>query len=354
VTKKLDELAKRDPFDLRHREALRYFAEDLQRGGAATQPPYAEIPTLLSAPYQPELAEADIALLGVPFDLGVTNRAGARHGPREVRSVSAMAAGPMHHQSKLVPFNLCRVVDGGDVRFASHYGLDRAIEEIAARYREIVEAGVTPLSVGGDHSITFPILEAVGAREPVGLVHIDAHCDTMGPLHEGKFHHGGPFRNAALAGVLDPERTVQIGIRGLAEPFWDFSYDSGMRVIHIEEFREMGVEAVVEEARRVVGDGPTYISFDVDGLDPAFAPGTGTPVVGGLTPLEAQLVLRGLRGLNLVGGDVVEVAPPFDPAGITALVGATMLFEILCVVAESVATRRPASGRATAGPRDAG
>ena len=340
MTKKLDELAKRDPFDLKHREALRYYAEDAQRGGVAAQPPYAELPTLLRAPYRPDLSEVDIALLGVPFDLGVTNRAGARHGPREVRNASAMAAGAMHHQTKVVPFNLCRVADGGDVRFATRYGLDAAIEEIAARYGEIVGQGVTPLSMGGDHSISFPILQAVGAREPVGLVHVDAHCDTMGPLHEGKFHHGGPFRNAALAGVLDPERTIQIGIRGYSEPFWDFSYDSGMRVIHIEEFHEMGVEAVVEEARRVVGDGPTYVSFDVDGLDPAFAPGTGTPVVGGLTPLEAQLILRGLRGLNLVGGDVVEVAPPFDPSGITALVGATMLFEILCLVSESLAERR--------------
>jgi agmatinase len=347
VTRKLDELAKRNPFDLRHRQVLAYLTRDAERGGTALEPPYSEIPTPLRAPYERDLSGVDIALLGVPFDLGVTNRAGARHGPREIRSVSAMAAGPMHHQTKVVPFNLCRVADGGDVRFATRYGLDQAIAEIEARYREIVDRGVTPLSAGGDHSITYPILKAVGAREPVGLVHIDAHCDTMGPLHEGKFHHGGPFRNAALAGVLDPERTVQIGIRGLAEPYWDFSYDSGMRVIHVEEFYEMGIEAVVEEARRVVGDGPTYVTFDVDGLDPAFAPGTGTPAVGGLTPLEGQLILRGLRGLNLVGGDVVEVAPPFDPTGITALVGATMLFEILCVLAESVAGRR--ADRAPAG-----
>jgi agmatinase len=277
VTKKLDELAKRDPFDLKHREVLQYYAEDAQRGGVAAQPPYAELPTLLRAPYRPDLSEVDIALLGVPFDLGVTNRAGARHGPREVRNASAMAAGAMHHQTKVVPFNLCRVADGGDVRFATRYGLDAAIEEIAARYGEIVGQGVTPLSVGGDHSISFPILQAVGAREPVGLVHVDAHCDTMGPLHEGKFHHGGPFRNAALAGVLDPERTVQIGIRGYSEPFWDFSYDSGMRVIHIEEFHAMGVEATTPECASSTSRSSTRWASRPSSRRPAGWSATGPP-----------------------------------------------------------------------------
>jgi arginase family enzyme len=162
----------------------------------------------------------------------------------------------------------------------------------------------------------------------------------MADLDGSKFHHGGPFRNAVEAGVLDPKRTVQIGIRGNSEPFWDFSYQSGMRVIHIEEFHEMGLRAVIGEARRVVGEGPAYISFDVDGLDPSFAPGTGTPEVGGLTTIEGQAIVRGMQGLHLVGGDVVEVSPPFDPTGNTALVGAAMLFEILCVLADSVAARR--------------
>ena len=199
---------------------------------------------------------------------------------------------------------------------------------------------MVPLSVGGDHSISYPILKAVGRDGPVGMIHIDAHADTGGPFNGSRFHHGGPFRNAALAGVLDPERTVQIGIRGRAEPHWDFSYDSGMRVIHIEEFYEMGLEAVLAEARRVVGDGPTYVSFDVDSIDPAFTPGTGTPEVGGFLPREVQALIRGLRGLNLVGADVVEVSPPYDQTGNTALVGATMLWEILCVLAEAVAERK--------------
>jgi guanidinopropionase len=209
--------------------------------------------------------------------------------------------------------------------------------EIESFMQEIVDAGAMPLSAGGDHSISYPILKALGHSGPVGLIHIDAHTDTWGPFQGCKFHHGAPFRLAVEDGVLDPARTVQIGIRGAQAitDGWDYSEKSGMRVIFMEEFTKMGVEAVIKEARRVVGDGPTYISFDVDGLDPVYAPGTGTPEIGGITTIEAQALLRGLDGLNLIGGDVVEVSPPFDQTGNTALVGATLMFEILCLLASS-------------------
>jgi len=213
----------------------------------------------------------------------------------------------------------------------SRFSLDDSIEDIAAFYTRIHKAGVKPISVGGDHSITYPILQALGHDQPVGLVHIDAHCDTMGEIDGSKFHHGGPFRQAVLAGVLDPERTIQIGIRGPAEVFWGFSYESGMTVLHIEDVDRLGIAHVVEKARSVVGDGPTYISFDVDGLDPAYAPGTGTPEAGGLTPREAQAILHGLAGIDIVGSDVVEIAPRYDPTSNTAMVGAQMLFELFCL-----------------------
>jgi len=164
------------------------------------------------------------------------------------------------------------------------------------------------------------------------MVHIDAHCDTAGPFDLSKFHHGGPFRQAVLDGVLDPRRTVQIGIRGSSEYLWEFSTDSGMTVIHAEEIEQFGLAAVVETARRVVGNGATYLSFDIDSLDPAYAPGTGTPEIGGLTTREAQAILRGLKGINLVGGDVVEVAPQYDATTNTAHAGAQMLFEILSLM----------------------
>ena len=174
------------------------------------------------------------------------------------------------------------------------------------------------------------------------MVHFDAHCDTADGIADSKFHHGAPFKIAVEEGLLDPERTIQIGIRGsLSEKStWQFSHDSGMRVVYMDEFYDRGYKVIIEEAREIVGDGPTYISFDVDGLDPVFTPGTGTPEIGGFTTLEAQMMLRALRGLNLVGGDLVEVAPPFDPSGNTALVGASMMFEILCLLADAVASRK--------------
>ena len=199
----------------------------------------------------------------------------------------------------------------------------------------------SPITAGGDHSITYPIFKAIACKEPIGMVHIDAHCDTWGEIWGSKFHHGAPFRLAVEEGLLDPHRTIQIGIRG-GQNFMDgieFSQSSGMRVVFIEEFAKLGVAAIVEEARGIVGDSPTYISFDVDGLDPVYAPGTGTPEIGGITTLEAQQLLRGLRGLNLIGGDVVEVAPPFDPSGNTALVGASLMFDILCLVADAIRNR---------------
>jgi guanidinopropionase len=200
---------------------------------------------------------------------------------------------------------------------------------------------VVPLSIGGDHAITYPILKALADDRPVGLVHIDAHTDTWDEFRGSKFHHGAPFRRAVEDGLVDPKRAIQIGIRGAQNisEGWDYSAAQGMRVVFIEEFARLGVDAVIEEARRVVGDGPVYVSFDVDALDPVYAPGTGTPEVGGLTTLEAQGLIRGLRGLNLVGGDVVEVSPPFDPSGNTALVGATLMYEILCPLAEAVAKK---------------
>lgn len=306
--------------------------------------PYMGHPTLLGATQLSSLEALDVALVGVPFDLGVTNRPGARFGPQQIRQVSSMTSGPMHHVSRIIPEQLCRVADVGDVPLQNLYSLDRGIEDIEAFYRRVADAGVLPISAGGDHSITYPILKALGRDEPVGLVHIDAHADTGAAFNGSKFHHGGPFRNAALAGVLDPKRTVQIGIRGRAEPHWDFSYDSGMRVIHIEEFYEMGIQAVIDEARGIVGSGSTYISFDVDGIDPAFTPGTGTPEVGGMTPFEVQQIIRGLQGLNLIGGDAVEVAPAYDPVGNTALVAATMMWEMLCVIADAHATRDATCG----------
>jgi guanidinopropionase len=303
-----------------------------------TRPRYTGLPTFLRAPYQENFDNVDIGLIGVPFDGGVTNRPGARHGPREIRNQSSLIR-KMNQATGVSPHELCRVVDIGDAWVQKPFTLEGSHQEIEDFYQGVVAADVTPLSAGGDHSITLPIFRALAKDGPIGMVHFDAHCDTGDDYLGSKFHHGAPFSRAVEEGLLDPKRTIQIGIRGsLNDPdVWKFSHDSGMRVVYIEEYFDMGPKAVIEETRKIVGNGPTYISFDVDALDPVFAPGTGTPEVGGYTTLEAQMMIRGLSGLNLVGGDVVEVAPPFDPSGNTALVGATMMFEILCVIAESLA-----------------
>ncbi len=296
--------------------------------------PYAGVSTLLDAPYRADptdLAGLDVALVGVPMDLAVTNRSGSRLGPRAVRAIERI--GPYHHALRVTPRAELSIADIGDVPFRSRYSLPDSIEDIEAFFTRIADAGVKPIAIGGDHSISYPILRALGRTRPVGMVHIDAHCDTSGPAEGSRFHHGGPFRQAVLDGVLDPDRCIQIGIRGSAEMLYEFSYESGMTVIHAEEVDTLGLQAVIAKARAVIGTGPFYITFDVDGLDPAFTPGTGTPEVGGLTPREAQAILRGLRGLDLIGGDVVEVAPQYDSNTTTAQIGAMMAFEILSLMA---------------------
>jgi len=310
------------------------------RDDPQVRPRYTGLPTFMRCPYTENYDEVDIALVGVPFDGGVTNRTGARHGPREIRNQSSLIR-KINQATGIAPFDICRVRDIGDAWVERPFVLEGALDEIAAFFHGVEEAGVVPISAGGDHSVTLPILRALARERPVGMVHFDAHCDTGDDYLGSKFHHGAPFRRAVEEGFLDPKRTIQIGVRGGLNDadVWKFSHDSGMRVVYIEELYDIGVEGAIAEARRVAGDGPTYISFDVDGLDPVYAPGTGTPEVGGFTTLEAQMMIRGLRGLDLVGGDVVEVAPPFDPSGNTALVGATMMFEILCVIADAVAAR---------------
>ncbi|MET1412327.1 agmatinase [Roseibium sp. HPY-6] len=307
-------------------------ADKIFSEGGKRPAPYSGIPTLLDAP-QSTLEKADrlqVALYGAPMDLGVTNRNGSRFGPRALRSIERV--GPYNDGLETAPLHEMAVADIGDVPFSSRFDLARSHREIEDYVAQIVRAGAIPIGVGGDHSITHPILRALGRNTPVGMVHIDAHCDTGGSYENEKFHHGGPFRNAVLDGVLDPERTIQIGIRGAAGYIWEFSEMSGMTVVEAKDITDSSFPAIIEKARQVVGGGPTYLSFDIDSLDPAFAPGTGTPEIGGLTTREALRLIRGLKGLNFVGGDVVEVAPAYDQTTNTAHAGAQMLFEILSLM----------------------
>ena len=301
------------------------------------EPRYCGIPTFMRTPYATDLNVVDIGLVGVPYDGAVEARSGARQGPRQIRDMSSMIRS-IHHVTRINPFKLCRIADIGDVHFNQIFDVKASHADITNFYERLYKSGIVPLSAGGDHSITLPILRAIAADHPVGLVHIDAHTDCCDEEMNSKYTHGTPFRRAVEEGILDPKRTIQIGIRGAADSdeCWEFGPQHGIRIVFIEEFNQIGVDKVIAEARRVVGDGPTYVSFDIDSIDPAFAPGTGTPEIGGLTTIDAQGIIRGLRDLNLIGADVVEVSPPFDPSGNTALVAATIMYEILCILAEKI------------------
>lgn len=313
-------------------------------------PRFAGIATFMRLPHvAPEDAdEVDIGLVGVPWDGGTTNRAGARHGPRQIRDLSTMARNA-HHATGVMPFELCKCADLGDSP-VNPVDIEDTLVRIERYFDVLVQQGIVPLSAGGDHLVTLPIMRALCRDKAVGMVHFDAHTDTLDRYFgESKYTHGTPFRRAIEEGLLDPERTVQIGIRGAlySNHDKDWGLEQGIRVIEIEECHDLGIDGVIAEARRVVGRGPTYLSFDVDALDPVYAPGTGTPEIGGLTTYDAQQMIRGMRGLNLVGGDVVEVSPPFDMSGNTALVAVTMMFEILCLLAENVGQSKAGQANTT-------
>ncbi|HSE77558.1 MAG TPA: agmatinase [Alphaproteobacteria bacterium] len=304
-------------------------------------PRFSGIPTFMRLPFASDPTTVDVALVGVPWDGGTTNRPGARHGPREIRNQSSLIR-RVHPTTRVSPFTLARCADLGDAPVNPVDLLD-TLSRIEQFFAKLHEAGAAPLSAGGDHLVTLPIFRAIAGKRKLGMVHFDAHSDTWDRYFgDYRYTHGTPFRRAIEEGLLDPRRTIQIGIRGslYSQDDNDWALAQGIRVVTIEEYFALGPEKVIAEARRIVGDAPSYISFDVDGLDPVYAPGTGTPEIGGYSTFDAQLMVRGLRGLDIVGGDVVEVSPPLDPSGNTALVGATMMFEILCVLAEAIARRK--------------
>ncbi len=299
-------------------------------------PRYTGIATFFRTLAAHSLDNVDIGIIGVPFDGGVTNRSGTRHGPRAVRDQSTLLR-RINSATGVAPFAMMKVRDLGDCWIEQPYELVTALGEIETYYRNVAKAGIVPLSIGGDHAISFPILRAISSGGPIGMVHIDAHCDTGDDYMGSRFHHGAPFRRAVEENLLDPTRVIQIGIRGTTNDpdLWGFSQRSGMRVLGMDEFDDKGWQFAVEEARRIAGAGPVYLSFDIDSLDPSQAPGTGTPEAGGITVLQAIRLLRGLRGLDFVGGDLVEVSPPFDIGSLTAFNGASIRFEILCLLAEA-------------------
>lgn len=312
----------------------------------AELPRFAGLPTFMRLPHvmldHPRIDEVDIALVGVPWDGGTTNRPGARHGPRQLRDLSTMIRS-VHPATKVKPFELANCADLGDVAI-NPSGLEDTMDRVTSFYRDLMGRDIAPMTAGGDHLISLPILRALGNERPLGMIHFDAHTDLNDAYFGGaKFTHGTPFRRAIEEGLLDPKRVVQVGIRGTMYDGSDLEWgrECGVKIIEIEEFFERGVAHVMGEVRSIVGKEPTYVSYDIDFVDPAFAPGTGTPEIGGPNTFQAQTVVRGLYDLNIVGADLVEVSPPFDQSGGTAWVGVSIMFELLCVLATAVRAKRP-------------
>lgn len=304
---------------------------------ATQSPKFSQIGTFMRARWLPleQVGDVDVAIVGVPFDIGTLYRTGTRQGPNAIRDMSRSLRFLNRH-TLVAPFETARIADVGDVN-VNPLDLEDSLTTIANAFRDMAEKGVRPLSFGGDHTIPLPILRGLVSSGPVGLVHYDAHSDTSDQWRGVKVNHATTFRRAVEEGLIDPKRTIQIGLRSQMNTKDDLKWarDSGMTLVTMDDFEDRGRAAVIEETRRVVGDGPAYISFDIDGLDSIYCPGTGVPEPGGFSMRDAQLMLSGLRGIDIIGADICEVSPNLDVGNITSLHAAHLGFELLCLLAES-------------------
>jgi guanidinobutyrase len=301
--------------------------------GGNEMPRFGGPATMMRLPAADSSSELDACFVGVPLDIGTSNRSGARFGPRQIRAESALLR-PYNMATRAAPFDSLQVADLGDVAINT-FNLQNSISLIESAYREILSNQCIPLTLGGDHTIVLPILRAMqGTHGPVALVHVDAHADINDEMFGEKITHGTPFRRAVEEGLLICDKVVQIGLRGTGYSADDFDWpvEQGFRIATAEECWYKSLSPLMEEVRQMVGDAPVYISFDIDGLDPSFAPGTGTPEIGGLTIAQGLEIIRGCRSLNIVGCDLVEVSPPYDVSGNTSLTAANLLYEMLCVL----------------------
>jgi guanidinopropionase len=322
--------------------------KDFQPVSGFDLPRFAGVPSFMRLPHLKSgdslYNDVEIGLVGVPWDGGTTNRPGARHGPRQLRDLSTMIRA-VHPVSQIRPFELCNCADLGDVP-PNPADLMASLDRVTKFYSKLAEDNITPLTAGGDHLISLPILRGLAQNGPLGMIHFDAHTDLFNEYFGGtKYTHGTPFRRAIEEGLLDPKRVVQIGIRGTMYDGEDIEFGraNGVTILMIEDLMERGFKDIMAQAREIVGVGDTYCSFDIDFIDPAFAPGTGTPEIGGPDTYTAQRLVRELLGLNLIGADLVEVSPPFDQSGGTAWVGASIMFELLCVLADKKARDKATS-----------
>ena len=301
--------------------------------GGNQMPRFAGPATMMRLPTQTTARGLDACFVGVPMDIGASNRSGTRHGPRQIRAESCMLR-PYNMATRAGPFDSLQVADIGDVAINT-FDLKKTVKLIEKAFDKILRCDCIPLTLGGDHTLTLPILRAIKKKHgPVALIHVDAHADINDEMFGEKIAHGTPFRRAVEEGLLQCDKVFQIGLRGSGYSPEDFDWPrkQGFTVVTAEECWHTSLTPLMEKVRAKIGDQPAYLTYDIDSLDPAFAPGTGTVEIAGLTTWQALEIIRGTRGLNLVGGDLVEVSPPFDPSGNTALIGANLLFEMLCVL----------------------
>ena len=298
-------------------------------------PRYAGAATFMRAATASIERPLDIALIGVPLDLGATYRSGARHGPAGVREASRLIR-QVNPTTGVAPYRLCNIADVGDAP-PHPLSVEISVDLVKEFYDRIHAIGATPISVGGDHVVPLPILRAIASKAPVGLIQIDSHTDTFDEFMGTKTNHATFVRRGIEEGLLDPKRIIQIGLRGTRYGDDDILYgkEAGIRMISMDEYEELGRAAVIDEIKRIVGTQPTYITIDVDGLDPKDAPGTGVPEPGGIAMRDMQMILRRLTGLNMIGGDICEVIPSLDPTGITCINAANLMFELTCLAAVS-------------------
>ena len=332
------ELAKRELWDFKEPKASAIFQRMEEEGCTPVDYAFNYFMGMFHAPLTQDITDVDIALVGVTMENSVPERSGQKYGPSAVRRWS-YKIGPIHHITGVVPFDMCNIIDYGDVDISKGLDIRDRIESIHETFLKLADHNISTLTVGGEHTMTYPILKALGRKEPLGLIHIDAHGDTWGNIGGADINDANMLRNAVVEGIVDPERTISLGLRGRCFHFWDFSSEVGIRVVSAEEFRKKGPEVMAEEARKIVGDGPCYLTFDVDALDPVFMPGTGLPEPFGLTSLEVCDFIRELRGMDFVGADIAEICPPADPTDMSANTGAGFCFEMLCLLCESHVAR---------------
>jgi guanidinobutyrase len=301
--------------------------------GGNAMPRFGGLASMMRLPVAESPAGLDVGFIGVPLDIGTSHRPGTRFGPRQIRAESALIR-PYNMATGAAPFDALQVADLGDVAINT-YNLQKSVEIIERHYQPIVDSGCKPLTLGGDHTIVLPILRAMARKHgPVALVHVDAHADVNDDMFGERIAHGTPFRRAVEEGLLQCDKVWQIGLRGSGYSAEDFDWprQQGFTVVQSHEVWYQSLAPLMARVRAAIGNTPCYLSFDIDGIDPSFAGGTGTPEIGGLTVPQALEIIRGCRGLNLVGGDLVEVSPPYDTSGNTALLGANLLYEMLCVL----------------------